>query len=85
MDGDVEVEEAFSDDEPPPNQVLRTALVVGVLDAVIEFFAVEEVVQELFAAFTLQGGLSGEAQALGKSEGKALTRLGFDCMFNLKL
>lgn len=66
MDWDIEVEEAFGDDEPPPNEVLGAALMVGMLDAVVELLAVEEVVEQLFAAVALKGSLLLQVREAGR-------------------
>ena len=66
MDRDIEVEEAFSDDKPPPNEVLGAALMVGMLDAVVELLAVEEVVEQLFAAIALKGSLLLQVREAGR-------------------
>ena len=66
MDGDVKVEESTRNYKPPPEQVACAACVVRVLDAVVELLAMEEVVEQLFAAVALKGSLLLQVREVGR-------------------
>ena len=57
MNRNVKVEEAASNNKPPPNQIACTAFMVGMLDAVVELFAMKEVIKQLFTGIALHRGL----------------------------